>query len=138
MKKILILFTFPLLLSGCVETKTRSYDYEDISNLTISWSEIFDISMTHYFVYIYSKTCGHCQKIKQDVLSYAMSHDDLYFVVYDKTIPIVEDVNNTIGKTNYEDIGIKGTPTLLEIFEHELISNIAGTTAIIETLTNLY
>ena len=133
------ILSLPILITSCSSNIVpKSYDYEDIDYLTISWSEIFDVPMVDYFVYVYSPTCGHCQKIKQDILNYAIHHDNFRFVLFNKDIPVLEDVTGTIGKNTVDDIGIKGTPSLFEIYDGVLIKNIVGSTAILETLTNLH
>ena len=139
MKKLLIL-ALPLLLFNCSSTKTEAsidYDYTDVSSLTICWDDIFKVHLDRYFVYIYSSTCGHCNEIKQDVISYALSNfNTLYFVSFTKSIPIVDDRFYPIGKCNVEDLGIVGTPSMFLIVNHIVEENYVGKKEIIRTLTN--
>lgn len=139
MQKLLFL-ALPLLLYSCSSTKTEAsidYDYTDVSSLTICWDDIFKVQLERYFVYIYSSTCGHCNEIKQDVISYALSNiNTLYFVSFTKSIPIVNDRFYPIGKDNVEDLGIVGTPSMFLIVNHIVEENYVGKKEIIRTLTN--
>ena len=114
-----------------------SYDYGDVEMFKIEWKSVLKQNKEHYFAYVYSERCGHCKEIKQDVIKTALEKENIYFVEFSNEIPVLEDTLITIGKTNVDEIGIKGTPTLLEINKAILINNIAGSKAILETLTNL-
>ena len=113
------------------------YDYSDVTHKMITYENLFSSESNHYFVYIYSLTCGHCKNIKNRIISYALNHDNFYLLEYVSSIPIYETIETTIGSTNYIDVGILGTPSLLEICKHVLVSNIAGENEIIKTLSNL-
>lgn len=144
MRDSFLLIFIPFLLNGCAKPKTSSisdselvihrYDYIDIEDKKMSWESLFSIRDDRYSVYIYSQRCGHCNEIKQTVIEYSFKNDSFYFVEYTSEIPILDNVNETIGKNNSEDIGILGTPTLLVIESGILVENIAGSKAIIETL----
>lgn len=137
-KKIFITFSILniLLLGGCKsgvfsresESEVKEYNYRDIDYLIIPWENIFNINSNDYFVYVYSLTCSHCNEIKQEIISYALTHDDFYLVTMNDSIPLIRNPNTTIGATKYQDVGIAGTPTLLQIKDHILINNVAGTT----------
>lgn len=144
MKRILLLSMSCLLLCACGKTKknkTRTYEYddEDVMKFVINWENIFDLEERDYFVYIYSKTCGYCKEIKQNVLEKVVKEEPkIYLVEYSEKIPIITDQKSIIGKQNYEEVGIVGTPTLFEIYNYVLVDNIVGSKAIIETLTNSF
>ena len=143
MKKRISLLTLTLL-SACSNqltsndfTKTVTYDYEDFVERTISFDNLFGFELDDYYVYIYSKTCSHCENIKQEVLSFVNDYECMYLLPYSKEIPISEDVETTIGATSIEAVSILGTPTLLEIKDHALIINVAGENKIITTLQGI-
>ena len=135
------LFLFPLmtvfLVSCANENKVvaEEHDYSDVSHLLICWGDIFKIKDRQYFVYIYSETCGHCQEIKQDIISYALNHDSFYFIKFNSGIPIINDRNIVIGKDKVEELGIVGTPSMFLITDHIVEVNYVGKKEIIRTLT---
>ena len=127
LKHLILILTCITLLSSCKNKGEVIYDYEDVNERKIQWNEIFFPANTGYFVYIYSNNCGHCMNIKQKIINFIV--DDLYptyIVEFDSNIPISNNVDDTIGATNYNDVKIKGTPTLLMIENHILIMNVAG------------
>ena len=142
-----ILFAFILFsLCGCSKQKQNetissdvvTYDYSDIVDRTIQWSEILS-QEANYYAYVYSETCGHCKEIKQEVLKYAIEiNQNFYFILFNKEIPIIEKDSSNIGIDNYLKLGICGTPTLFEINNHVVITCYTGSKAIINTLTRTY
>ena len=144
MRKIFLLMGLVILLMGCKKSVTSSetvsssetviYDYDVVQDKMIDWNNLFSIEKDKYSVYIYSTRCGHCNEIKQDVISHALNDDSFYFVEYNQSIPITDNIEPTIGKSSVEDISILGTPTLLVIENKILIKNIAGAKAILEAI----
>lgn len=142
MNKLWILSLVLVPLIGCSkkeEIVLAEYDYADVADQIICWKDVLSQDNKHYYAYIFSKTCGHCNEIKQTVLSYALEHaDSFYFVEFNNQVPVINDVSSTIGKSNVEEIGIVGTPTLFVVDNHVLMENIPGSNRIVETLTNDY
>ena len=139
MKKLFLLPLMTMFLVSCAnENKVvaEEHDYSDVSHLLICWNDIFKIKDRKYFVYIYSETCGHCQEIKQDIISYALNHDSFYFIKFNSGIPIINDKNQVIGKDKVEELGIVGTPSMFLIIDHIVEANYVGKKEIIKTLTN--
>ena len=144
MGKIFLLIGLTFLLVGCKKSVTSSeitsisetiaYDYDVVQEKMIMWNDLFSIEKEKYSKYIYSTRCGHCNEIKQEVISHALNDDSFYFVEYNQNIPITDNVESTIGKSSVEDISILGTPTLLVIENKILIKNIAGAKAILEAI----
>ena len=144
MGKIFLLIGLTFLLVGCKKSVTSSeitsisetiaYDYDVVQEKMIMWNDLFSIEKEKYSTYIYSTRCGHCNEIKQEVISHALNDDSFYFVEYNQNIPITDNVESTIGKSSVEDISILGTPTLLVIENKILIKNIAGAKAILEAI----
>ena len=110
------------------------HDYSEVSDRMIEWQDIFEQEDDFYYCYVFSKTCSHCNAIKDYVIDYALRKNNMYFIEFNKNIPIMSDISYTIEKTNVEDIGILGTPTLLEIFNGTLIANVAGEKNILQKL----
>lgn len=139
MNKILLLPILALFVTGCArkqKEETKTFDYSDVADLTICWEQVLSVESEDYYAYIYSSTCGHCNEIKQEVIGYALNNNDsLYFVEYTKDIPIINDPLSIIDKSNVEDLGIVGTPSMFRIIDHVIKENIVGSKQIIETLT---
>ena len=83
MKNKLFLLIFIPFLSSCnnLKSATTIYpsvswdeDYEvehfyyEIKDYEIEWEQIFDIELNEYYVYFYSKTCGHCSELKNWII----------------------------------------------------------------------
>ena len=142
---LLTLLTLPLLI-GCsagknvigLKEENKALDYSNFSELKIEWNSLFLPAKSQYFVYIYSISCLHCEKIKPDVLSYVNADKEhFYLIEYSEEIPIGMNASLTIGKEEVEEIFILGTPTLLEISNHFLALNIAGEKEIVDYLSLL-
>ena len=142
MNKLLILSLVSVSLLGCStkeDVVLAEYDYSDVADQIICWKDVLSQHQDQYYAYIFSKTCGHCNEIKQTVITYALEHtDSFYFVEFNSQIPIINDASTTIGKSSIDEIGIVGTPTLFAINNGVLMENIPGTNRIVETLTNDY
>ena len=129
-----------LLFTSCAKEKQIEepvYEYEDVKHLTIDWGGIFQIERNDYYTYIYSETCSHCREIKQDVISKALVTENIFFIPFTKEIPIISDREAVIGKSDFESLGIIGTPTLFRIQNHMISEHHIGSHDILETLTNL-
>ena len=137
--KLALLTTASIGLSSCVfnreEQIKKDYDYEDVSKLQIDWKNAFSLTKTQYFLYFYSKTCGHCEQIKNSIIEYALSSiDDFYFVEYVEEIPLTTNIELTIGAESWDDFAIRGTPSLAKIENKKVVCNLCGTNDILSFL----
>ncbi len=103
-----------------------AYEYSMIEDKLITKNEVFLQDSNFYYVYIFSKTCTHCGKIKNQIIPYSLGDDNFYYLEFSDQIKIVSNTAFTIGTYNPEDIAIRGTPTLLIIEDHFLSMNICG------------
>ncbi|MCQ2815180.1 MAG: hypothetical protein MJ227_02680 [Bacilli bacterium] len=144
MRKFLFIACFALFLIGCskqnIECQNQPktwHTYDEISELKIEWKMSFSLAKPQYFVYIYSESCYFCHEIKNEVIGFALEHFDMfYFVEYCEEIKILNDVSETIGKVESDEMGILGTPTLLLFKTKTLMVNIAGSNKILYYLEN--
>ena len=143
--KILLLLLTPLL-AGCQQTQSEvvieeeatPLDYDDFKDLHLEWKNLFSPAKSQYFVYIYSISCGHCNHIKEEVLSFVnMNKESFYLMEFEVEIPTKPNVADTLGKEKVEEIAILGTPTLLEVSNWTLSLNIAGEKEITNYLNGL-
>ena len=58
----------------------------------------------------------------------------VYFCEYTKSIPISHDIDSTIGKSEINDVFVKGTPTLILVSEKSIAFNVAGKEAVSEMI----
>ena len=110
------------------------HDYDEISDKEITWEEMFMIEKAQYLIYFYSPTCSHCKEIKNEIIDYALSKDNFYFLRYSDDVIIAPEIKSTIGATSIDEVAILGTPSLIEIIDGVLSSNIAGSKAILDFL----
>lgn len=110
------------------------HDYDEIVDKEIGWKEMFEIEMPEYFIYFYSPTCSHCKEIKNEIINYALSRDNFYFLKYSDDVIIAPETKSTIGAISPDEVAILGTPSLIEIANGVLQSNIAGSKAILDFL----
>ena len=138
LKRHTLLF-LSFLLSACIRINDKDlpkeHSYEEVNHLKIAYNTMFSQANQAYFVYFYSFYCGHCEHIKNDVIEFALSDKHpIYFVEYTSEIPILSNVENTIGAKNISDFGILGTPTIAVIKDYEVRKNIAGESNILSLL----
>lgn len=110
------------------------HSYDEISDREIVWNDIFSISCPDYFVYFYSPTCSHCNRIKNVIIEYALTNESMYFIRFSDDVVVSGDVKNTIGVNSIDNLSILGTPSLLEVKNKVVETNIAGERAILEFL----
>ena len=139
MGKKSILLPFTLFIVACSDIqdfdKPINYDYDLIADYQIKWNDIFKQNKEDYYLYFYSPTCGYCDQIKNDVISYFLNNkDDVYFVVDNDDFVIGSDASKTIGVDNIDSFFILGTPSLVEISDGKVTLNIAGVKNIKEYL----
>ncbi len=147
MKKLLILIFFSLLLNSCSlfskdNTSMKNdgvsneiqHSYSEIKNKKLAWNYLFFDSDTPYYVYCYSLTCSHCNKIKNKVIEHALQNDNFYFYEDSSLTCFSDEIDKTIGVNDIKYLFIKGFPSLLKIEEKKLLKNLCGEDAIINEL----
>lgn len=78
---IVLLISFTMV--GCKQN-VEQLDYIDFrEHLVSSYDEIEGITDTRYIAYYYGSSCGHCQDIKQDILSFFKDFTELPFYMID-------------------------------------------------------
>ena len=139
MRKIKFFFLLSLLLlASCSNELPKENDvidrkenrsYEEISSLLIIWEDRFLQDKELYFVYIFSKSCNHCESFKDEIIYYALDKTlPIYFCEFFDSISICDDLYDMSNC-------ILGTPSLLEIINQEMKDNIAGVSKIRERLS---
>lgn len=140
MKKLIIPITCLLLIScnnknKSISEEEQKFDYADVSERSIKWEQLFEPKDKFYYAYIYSKTCPHCNDIKEEVIYKSINNEEsIYFIEYTKDIPVGTNINDYIGQSNYINVGLIGVPTLMEISDHVITNIFVGSKEIIKTL----
>ena len=111
-------------------SKNAFDEYEILNTQQIKWSTVLSQTETNYLVFFYSETCPHCHEIMGDVIAFSSSEImKMYFIDIKKSeikIPINNEIDETIGKSDFEDLFIAGTPTIFEVEEGILKANVPG------------
>ena len=115
-------------------SETTEHEYDEVMDKEITWNEMFSIEQSQYLIYFYSTTCSHCKEIKNQIIEYALSNDNFFFIKYSDDVIIAPEVKSTIGATSPCDVAILGTPSLVEIENGVLINNLAGVKEIMNFL----
>lgn len=139
MRHFSILLLLPLMLGCSISSSNIDndpyYSYKDIEDKIIENDDIFNQLLSKYLVYVYSETCGYCQQIKQQIISYAISDDHFFITEFSDKFVVSSYVEDTIGIKDFDHLKILGTPTLLCIQDGLLMLNISGKTNILSYLS---
>ena len=140
---ILPLLTIILLTSCSATEDSFSYEehlYDEVANFIINADQVFSISEDEHYVYYYQETCRSCNRIKNDVIDFALNYSpQLYFVPADENTPThytYEEINQTLGSNKIEDVFVGVTPQLALIKDGKIEKNIIKTIYIEEELLN--
>lgn len=105
--------------------------YDDYSRYSLKYeSQLLSKSDDSYYVYIYQETCPSCETIKKDVFQYIerCNEDEdettpkLYLFEISAKNSIVGETSNLTGVTEYSDLVVSGTPTLLLVVDGKVQS----------------
>ena len=85
---------------------------------------------SQYLVFFHSETCSHCREIMGDILLF---NDETILKVYfldikkpNNEVTICQKEEIVLGVSNYQDIKILGTPTLIKVENGITTANVAG------------
>ena len=134
MKKIVFFFSIFLLINSCNKPQNiavKQYDYDDVTRLC-KWSDVFKQDEAEYLVYLYSKTCGHCVEIKQEMIAFYLSEKVTTYFSEVNEDTVFGSKTNLIGINKIEDFHIFGTPFLVEIKKWTVSNYFAGVNSILE------
>ena len=128
MRKLSSLLLPLLLLTGCggKAVPQEQHNYHEIKDRLIEWNNIFEQEEDDYLVYFYSERCGHCNELKQDILSfYFKEYIPMYFVCTDYDA-VVGPRSDIAGVDNIDDFFIFGTPFLTRFKDHKVSNYYVG------------
>ena len=115
--------------SPVVDTTNEEKRYEDctiIQSHQIAWPDVLNQKENNYIVFFYSETCGYCHEMLNEIVDFANSDIlETYFVnCSTNKVTISEDYG--IGISNIEELSIKGTPSIIEVFDKVVVANVPG------------
>ena len=106
--------------------KSAIEQQEIVAKQQISWLEVLNQEDNHYIIFVYSETCGYCHDMMDEIIDFAKSEIlTTYFINTQKNeVPIFAEIKDNIA--SIDELGILGTPTILEVENKVVIRNIAG------------
>lgn len=133
-----------LVFGGCskdvkfiTESSTsEEYSYDFVEDRFIEWGDIFSIDENEYCVYFFSRTCSHCDKLKNFIIPIIKEKRNIYLVESCSEIKFVKDMHVVFGVDNVSEFGITGYPTLIKIVDKKVDSYFVGVESIKNELTN--
>ena len=133
-----------LVFGGCsneIPTITDSslpedFSYDIVVDKFIKWNNTFEVEEHDYYVYFFSPTCSHCNKLKNFIIPIIKEKGNIYLVESCAEIKFVKDTSMVLGVDNISDFGIIGYPTLVRISDKKVDSYFIGVQSIKNELTN--
>lgn len=131
MRRKFLLLTLPiLLLTSCRSDKTSqegfssyqsssetfgliNYQYEELGDKLIYWEDVPRIELSHYYVYFFSRTCGHCENIRNLVIPNLLKRK-IFFACEASNSTVLCNHQN-YGSFSQIDFCIIGYPTIIEV-----------------------
>ena len=147
--KIVTLLSLSLFLTGCVSKEDSSqtsfidnsgdksesklaYDYADLDGHFVFWDDVIHLDVLHYYVYFFSRTCGHCEIIKSHVLPFILSTEYAYACEASSEHKLC--TNPSTGPLDQINFCILGYPTIVEIKSRMLVRYASGESEVLEFL----
>lgn len=116
--------------------------YDDYSNYEIKTSQkLLSNSSDTYYVFIYKTDCSSCRAVKRYIFQYMDKFNQqptekcpkMYLFNIEKHMELGSTSENLIGVTNYEDLEIQYTPTMILVNNHEVSNAYNNATDIVKT-----
>lgn len=84
MRKFFRFLIFLLLLTSCQNNQVPSnskHEYSEITELKISYLDVFNVEENEYYIYYYQENCYHCHGIKSKVITFALNSETSFYIV---------------------------------------------------------
>lgn len=149
-KFCLVLVLSMLLISGCKKEQATdisqveisssenfgliNYQYEELGDKLIYWNEIYLFNLDHFYVYFFSRTCGHCEKIRNLVLPILLKRR-IYFACEASNEHKICMYPET-GNLNEISLCILGYPTIAEFKSGSLVKYASGENEVLSFLNS--
>ena len=138
MKNLTSLILPVFVLTGCQANPKPEvkHNYYEIKDSLIPWDHVFAQSENNYLVYFYSERCGHCNSIKNEVISYYLTTEETMYFVCTDIDAVFGSQTDLTGINNITDFYIFGTPFLARLVEHAISIYYVGASAILDFIHN--
>lgn len=143
---LIALIFFATLSVGIVAYKTICSNvlnsYSDYSSYEISYRKMLKQSDDDYYIYIYQTDCSACNSVKATIFDY-MEYSESNELKYTLYLLNADDLGSDLGTdesitligiSDYKEIKITGTPTMLYIKDGVVAGVYENTTEIINQL----
>lgn len=100
-----------------------NYEYEDLGDKLVSWENISLIDREHYYVYFFSRTCSHCQRIKNLMIAKLLERRIYYACEVTNSVRFCSEMTDDVPPPR---ICIIGYPSIVEVKYLEVVKNVAG------------
>ncbi len=113
----------------------KEYSYDDVSTM-IEFEDIFNQIEEDYLIYFFSTTCGHCEALKQEIISfYSLNIITIYFVDCTNK-DVYGNKKDLTGVFSLEEFYIFGTPFLINIISGVINNYYYGVSQIKEYISS--
>ena len=132
--KIFLLLSIAFM-TGCATGRSKPSDfpehsYDEIELLKIDYNKSLAQEDTDYLVYFYLESCRECSLLKNEIIDFALSdYFPIYFIEVNSTLIHTyqyNEIDKTIGATNYKDVWVGLTPQLATISYGAVVDNKLG------------
>ena len=106
--------------------KNTYSEKEIIINHQIQWLDLLKQDDNHYIVFVYSETCGLCHDMLDEIVAFATDEIMPTYFVDTSTNDVPRTINAETDMASIDEVSIIGTPTIIEIEQGKVISNIPG------------
>lgn len=139
MKTFSKFFTLLLFLTSCSHDPSSSihkYEYSDVSDRIIPYTDVFKQEGDEYYIYYYQENCYHCHGIKSKIISYALKNDTPFFFIK------IEEDYGFLSHSKEETIGTNDplkafslmTPQLSKVKDEIIIETYIGNEEILNVI----
>ena len=138
MKKLTSLIIPVFLITGCEPSQAIKveHNYHEIKDHLIPWEDVFSQEEHDYLVYFYSERCGHCNSIKNDVISYYLTTEETMYFVCTDIDAVFGSQSDLTGIDNITDFYIFVIPFLARLVEYAISKYYVGSSAILDYIHN--
>ena len=122
-------------LATISENETKgliNYKYEDLGDKLIYWEDIPNINLNHYYVYFFSRTCSHCERIRNLVIPNLLSRRIYYACETSNQSKLCG--LQPKGSFDVIDFCILGYPTIIEVKDWCVVKYVNGENAVLSFL----
>lgn len=148
-EKFLFLFLIVVTLAGCTNNSLSTdssakegfsnetcglinYEYEELEDKLVYWDDVPNINLNHYYVYFFSRTCSHCERIRNLVIPNLLHRRIFYACEASNQTKICG--LQPKGSFDEIDFCILGFPTIVEVKDWCVVKYVNGENEVLSFL----